>query len=149
MEERDNRFTNGSAILQQTRFTEHLFTAGDIFDQYYEQQRLELISKLESKLRPIKRTKLIYKYDTMNRVNFHKYIDDHKHIVLVIKTLYGKVIAGYSEQCFNSNGTKKGNAYLMALWNKKIYHILKDKKGITYDDYFLIFGNSEIRIRAL
>jgi hypothetical protein len=37
---------------------------------------------------------------------------------------------------------------ILSLWKKKIYE-LKDKKAITYDDYYLIFGNSELRLRSL
>lgn len=98
---------------------------------------------------PIKKTKLIYRLDPLNRVNFHKYIDNHMHIVLVAKTIYGRVIAAYSEECFTSKGTKKGDALLMALWNQKVYEIKKTAKGVTYDDYFMIFGNSEIRIKFM
>lgn len=36
----------------------------------------------------------------------------------------------------------------MALWSKKIYHIIKDKRVITFDDYYIIFGNSQIRIKS-
>ena len=92
----------------------------------------------------------MYKYDPLNKVNFHKYIDNYKHIVLIAKTIYGKTIAGYSEACFNSKATTVGNAFVMALWNKKIYHVNHGGKarGIIYDDFFLIFGNSEIRIKS-
>jgi len=37
---------------------------------------------------------------------------------------------------------------ILSLWKKKAYE-LRDKRAITYDDYYLIFGNSEIRLRSL
>lgn len=43
---------------------------------------------------------------------------------------------------------KKGNALLLSLWNQKSYVLQKDMKGITFDDFFIIFGNSELRIKT-
>lgn len=39
---------------------------------------------------------MLYRYDPLNRVNIHKYIDGHRHIVLAAKTIYGKSVAAYS-----------------------------------------------------
>ena len=35
----------------------------------------------------------------------------------------------------------------MSLTNMKIYPLSPGKRSVTYDTYFLIFGNSEIRIK--
>lgn len=32
----------------------------------------------------------------MNKTNFHKYFDNKDNIVIIIKTIYGSYIAGYS-----------------------------------------------------
>jgi hypothetical protein len=69
--------------------------------------------------------------------------------VLIFKTIYGRTIAAYSEEHFSSSGTNKGLAFLMPLWNQKNYYVHKGSKGITYDDYYLIFGNSEVRIKSM
>ena len=37
---------------------------------------------------------------------------------------------------------------ILSLWARKVFSI-KEKKAISYDDYFVIFGNSELRIKAL
>lgn len=58
---------------------------------------MELINKIQQNLGLLKRTRLIYRFEPLNKVNFHKYIDDHNHIVLVVKTIFGKMVAGYSE----------------------------------------------------
>lgn len=67
---------------------------------------------------------------------------------MIVKTICGKLIAGYSEEAFDSNGTKKGYGMLLSLWGRKMFPI-KEKKAISYDDYFIIFGNSELRIKSL
>jgi hypothetical protein len=37
----------------------------------------------------------------------------------------------------------------MSLSNSKCYYLVeRNKRSITYDDYFIIFGNSEIRIKS-
>ena len=95
------------------------------------------------------KTKLLYKFDPFNKANFHQYIDKHRHIVFIFKTIYGKIGAAYSEHCFDPSGTKKGNALLLSLWNKKVFNILKHAKGVTYDEYHMIFGNSELKIKSL
>ena len=69
--------------------------------------------------------------------------------MVILKTIYGKMVAAYSEECFNSGATKKGNAFLMALWSQQMYDITSGARSITYDDYYIIFGNSELRIKSL
>lgn len=80
-------------------------------------------------------------------MNFHKYIDGHINIVVIAKTIYGRMIAAYSEKCFHLGGVEKGNAFLMTLSTQKVYPVIPGMRGITYDEYFMIFGNSEMRIR--
>lgn len=36
---------------------------------------------------------------------------------------------------------------IISLWNKKVF-TFKQKKAIIYDDYYLIFGNAELRVRS-
>lgn len=43
---------------------------------------------------PISKTKLLYKYDALNKANFHLYIDNKKYLLCIIKTAKA-VIAGY------------------------------------------------------
>jgi hypothetical protein len=38
----------------------------------------------------------------------------------------------------------------MSLTNQKCYNLVeRNKRSIAYDDFFVIFGNSEIRIKSL
>jgi hypothetical protein len=66
----------------------------------------------------IYQTKFLYSFDTLNKVNFHRYIDNHKHLVIIIKTIYGKLIAAYSESEVSINGTYRGLGLLLPLWSR-------------------------------
>jgi hypothetical protein len=37
---------------------------------------------------------------------------------------------------------------ILSLWARKVFQN-KDRRAITYDDYFGIFGNSELRIKSM
>lgn len=95
----------------------------------------------------VKETRLIYRADVLSNVNFHRYIDGHPHIVFIGKTITGRLIAGYSAEAFVSGATNKGYGLLLSLSNQK-YFVIKDKRAITYDDFFMIFGNSELRLKT-
>ena len=38
---------------------------------------------------------------------------------------------------------------MIPLWNEKIYRVNKNFRAITYDEYYIIYGNSEVRIKSL
>lgn len=100
-----------------------------------------LLKTLTTNVGEVKETRLIYRADVLSNINFHRYIDGHPHIVFIGKTITGRLIAGYSAEPFVSGATKKGFGLLICLFNQK-YFVIKDKKAITYDDFFMIFGNS-------
>lgn len=89
--------------------------------------------------------------DYKNSVNFHSYIDGKPNILLIIKLLNGNLLAGYTKYSFEPNKTKHtSGGIIMSLTNKKAFYqnTNKDKAYATvYDPYFIIFGNSEIRLR--
>jgi len=53
---------------------------GEEFDKEYLTEVIQ--SRLQSR---ILSTKLIYRYDTLNKVNFHKYIDGKENLVVLVK----------------------------------------------------------------
>lgn len=69
----------------------------------------------------IKKTKLIYKFDPRNRTNFHQYIDNLNHLVLIIKTKNGVLLAGWSEGSFYPKMQSKKNGIIFSLTNSKYY----------------------------
>ena len=97
----------------------------------------------------IRRTRLIFRYDSYNRTNFHRYIDDYPHVVVVIKTDYSYMVAAYAEHGFVAGEAGIGRGLLMALGTGQVWSVQQGKRPTTYDDYYIIFGNSDLRLRAL
>lgn len=73
----------------------HFFT-GKIFQHFNNEEKSYLINQLKSRIGDFQRTHLVYRYDPLNKVNFHRYIDGHNHVVLIMKTILGRMIASYS-----------------------------------------------------
>ena len=48
-------------------------------------------------------SKLLCKYDLLNKVNFHKYIDDIPYLLVLIELQNGNIIGGFSFSPFNKN----------------------------------------------
>ena len=104
------------------------------------------------KQRPILKTFQIFQKDPLNSTNFHKYVDEIPDIVVTVKTESGFYLSGYSENPLvgpkspNKNTVSKGGV-IMSLSNRKSFPLLNGKNSMTYDEFFLIFGNAEIRIK--
>ncbi len=65
----------------------------------------------------------------------------------------GSVIGGFSVYPLAEENTKKqklGKGFLFSSATQKVYPLKTDAKFpvITYDQYYFIFGNSEIRIKT-
>lgn len=41
-------------------------------------------------------SKLLFKFDKINKSNFHHYIDNHPNVIVIIKTITGYFLAGFS-----------------------------------------------------
>lgn len=127
---------------------QHLFTLGSIFNDYASEDRFYLIESLIKFVGPIKKTHLLYRYDPLNKTNPHRYIDNQKNIILIAKTIYGKYIAAFSGEKIASTGCSAGLGLLISIWNRMTFETLKNKRPVTYDEFFIIFGNSEMRIKS-
>lgn len=108
--------------------------------------------------RRIKATYPLYRLDITNTTSFHHYIDEKPQIVLVAKLANGQTIAGYSEPPFKpQTNVDYREGYMFAFKNRKTFTLKKQPtskanktipKPITYDEYYIIWGNSDIRIRS-
>ena len=75
-----------------------------------------------------------------------------------MKIWNGQIIAGYSTPAFVPKTNVDFNeGYMFGLRNKKVFKTKKEPtniqnqtnpRPITYDEYFLIWGNSDIRIKS-
>ena len=112
-----------------------------------------LIEVIEDRThRPIKRSRLLYRYDELNKVNFHQYFDNHPHIVLLIRTENEKIIGAYCKEAFKVGQHSTEDGIIFSCTEKIFFGPnLKNKsyKANTYDEYYIMFGNSELRIRSL
>ena len=91
---------------------------------------------------------MVYHLDLLNKTDFHKYIDNKPHLLIIIK-LPTHFIAAYTEDAFIPKTQSSKDGMLINITSKKVYYLnIANKKAITYDEFYLIFGNSEIRIKA-
>lgn len=94
----------------------------------------------------------MFKLDKLNTTNFHKYIDGKFNLLVVVKLVNGLIVGGYSHSPIQKEradvSSQKG--FLFSLDNLRIYSPKADNQYpvVSYDDYFLIIGNSELRIRV-
>lgn len=95
------------------------------------------------------RSRLIYKWDTLNKTNFHKYVDGIQNLVVIIKLANGNFLAAYTEDSFQPKKTSQGEGLIISLTRQEVFTLIeRRRRAITYDDYFLIFGNSQVRLRS-
>lgn len=66
-------------------------------------------------------TRLIYRYDTLNRVNFHKYIDNHDQLVVLIKLENGNVLGAWCEGSFSPQMNSDKDGIIFSFTNRKIF----------------------------
>lgn len=62
----------------------------------------------------------------------------------------GTYTAGFSEGKFDSKEPSKKDGIIISLTNEKYFTLVKpNTRAITYDDFYIIFGNSELRLKCL
>lgn len=103
----------------------------------------------------INKTKLLYEFKRDMSTNFHKMIDNHSNLVVIVETANNALLAGYYSGTYAENMSLDEEALVISLTNSKSYYLnnlknqpQKDKKdkraihGMVYDKYFFIIGNS-------
>jgi len=63
-------------------------------------------------------TKLVYSFDPLNSNNFHKYIDEKAHIVLVARLINGFCLAAYYEGAFSRKLASDKEGLIISLTNR-------------------------------
>ncbi len=125
-----------------------LLFQNNIFVDMIEQKRFLKESIQRHTKSAIMRTKLIFTYDRHNKTNFHTYLKGKTNIVVIVRMVNGYYFACYSEAAFEQNSKVKKDGLIISITNRDVFSLVSnDKKAITYDDYYLIFGNSEVRIK--
>lgn len=93
-------------------------------------------------------TELLYRFDPLNKVNFHHYFDKHEHICLVVRLKNGRIVSGYSADAFASNGRAMAGGLIFSLTESKVFRVIPGKKAVVWDDYYMIFGSSDLRLKT-
>lgn len=67
----------------------------------------------------------------------------------MLKLTNGNYLAAFSEGPFYPKMVSKYEGLIISLTNRKAFSTLvKNEKAIVYDEFFIIFGNSELRIKG-
>lgn len=94
---------------------------GDLLEED-EDYKEYIVSVIEKRLnRKIASTRLVYRYDTLNKTNFHKYIDNQEQLVIVIKLLNGFMPAAGPRTVFENVIRKKRST--SPLTNRKVFDL--------------------------
>jgi hypothetical protein len=92
--------------------------------------------------RRIKRSQRIFRFDPENKKSFHHYVDNADNIVMIIKTIAGRLIAAFSESPFRTSNDASKAGLIFSLSSFQTFHLIEGKKSVVYDDYYLLFGVS-------
>jgi hypothetical protein len=125
------------------------YFVGDVLENDPDYQEF-LVRNIEERIgASIVGTRLLCRWDPLNKVNFHKYIDDQEQIVVVVRLLNGYALAAWTELPFRPKGSGDGDGLIISLSNRKVFEPVQARsRAIVYDDFYLIFGNSELRLKT-
>ena len=125
----------------------HLFV-GDVFENK-EKEKIFLIEEVEKfNKKRILKTSFLYNYPTFAQNKFHDHIDKKPHFVVVVRLESDMIVAGYSQEALQEGVENNSQGFIASLTNEKAFFLRKAQKTvISYNPYFIIFGNAEIRIK--
>ena len=93
-------------------------------------------------------TRPLCKYDLLNSTNVHRYVDNVPCILSLGRLENGRVVACFSVTPFVPTcvGT---DAIIMGVSKKLVFYPkINTRRSICYDDYYVIYGNGELRFRS-
>ncbi len=97
---------------------------------------------------------MLYRYDALNKENFHRYIDNIEGLAFIVKTLKGVYLCGYYAGKLVPNEILNKFGLIMNLNKDQSYEGKQEglhsrfTKSMIYDDFYCIFGNAELRIKT-
>lgn len=110
----------------------------------------------------IEKTPLLYEFKRDKTRNFHELIDNKSNLIVILETEKALMAAYYSGE-LQEKTPMLDEAMLISITNRKYYTLKKDQpnsnkkeskeakrlmRGMTYDKFYLIFGNAELRIKT-
>lgn len=110
----------------------HIFEGQLLEDYLYCKEFLKKEIERYTKQRILK-TRVLYRYDTKNTINFHHYIDGHDNLVAIVRTALGFMLAAFSESCVRAKHPATKGGLLFSLSNSKVFELIPNAKSVTYD----------------
>jgi len=71
--------------------------------------------------RTIEYTRKVYKYDTLNKISFHSYVDGIPFLCTVIRTVNDDLLAAFSVDPLRSNVVIGSQGLLVSMTNSTVY----------------------------
>lgn len=82
--------------------------------------------------RNIFKTKLLYKFDGLNKVSYHSYVDNHKSLIVLVQTK-NAIVGGYYSGVFGEKSVDDKSSFLFSVDESQCYPCISPGKAITYD----------------
>jgi hypothetical protein len=95
--------------------------------------------------RQILKTTRLFTMNPAKPESFHSYIQNVSNFILVVKTDNGAYLAAISEGSYAKKEAGR-RGLLLSLSNQKAFQLQKGKQALTFDESFLIFGNTDLRL---
>ena len=98
------------------------------------------------------KTNLVFTYDPRNKTSFHEYLDNKSNLLCVIRAVNGTYLAAYYSGVYKEKTIMNEPSLLISLKDKEVFKLNAPKekfipRGMINDQFYIIFGNSEIRLR--
>ena len=93
----------------------------------------------------------MYHYPYHQKIDFHEQIDGKSDYVVIVRLKNEKIVAAYSKEALVKGVENNGDGFLAELSGKKSFYLKKNNakaKISSWNEYFLIFGNAELRIKS-
>ena len=119
----------------------------DIFSNKEEEKKslVKIVNSYHENRQVVSGTKLLYRFDSQNSSDFHKYIDNVDNILVVVETK-NTIIGGYYAGSIGEKEPSGKASFLFSVKEKDFFPCISPKNAVTYDKNSIIFGNSELKI---
>lgn len=152
----------GKRLLTYSELDLRVLFHGKILESRVGEKQFLISSINDHMLGRLSSTTLLYTFSRDRKTNFHELIDNHAHLVIVIETERA-LIAAYYSGVLESAAVMDQEALILSLDRQRVVKLNSPRnfpnqprdpretrvlRSMTYDPYYLIFGNAELRVRA-
>jgi hypothetical protein len=104
-----------------------------------------------SQKKAIARTRFLYTNKTLDKTNIHQYLVGKNNICMVVELENGIFLAGFYPYIWKTreHGDDPQGGLLISMTTNSSYELKENRndRGMSYDAFFIIFGNSELRYK--